>query len=206
MCESMRVLIPGQIYRHFKGNLYQVITVAIHSETGEKLVIYQKLYGDFKVHARPYEMFMSEVDHTKYPNVEQKYRFELISDNFSNDETQKSRNLVKKSKDIEFSNTEIEEVQTKIEEKTNQNIAEDEVSSEVQEGVNPLLIEFLDANTLQEKRNILLNMKDKITDRLINDIAVSLDVSIDEGDIDKRFNDLLYCIDIRSKFEINRLR
>ena len=65
------------IYRHFKGDYYIVEGIGIHSETKEKMVIYRHLYGDGSLCVRPLNMFLEEVDHEKYPNVEQKYRFEL---------------------------------------------------------------------------------------------------------------------------------
>lgn len=67
----------GQIYKHFKGNMYEVVAVATHTETEESLVIYKPCDGE-KCFARPLEMFLSEVDHVKYPDVKVKYRFALV--------------------------------------------------------------------------------------------------------------------------------
>lgn len=75
----MEVII-GQLYKHFKGNLYKVLNIATHSETGEKLVIYQATHDESKVYARPYDMFISKVDKDKYPDVEAEYRFTLFEE------------------------------------------------------------------------------------------------------------------------------
>lgn len=73
----MRKLELNRVYKHFKGDLYLVLDVAINSETDKKMVVYRALYGENILYVRDYDMFISEVDHVKYPDVKQKYRFEL---------------------------------------------------------------------------------------------------------------------------------
>ena len=194
-----RTVRTGEIYRHFKNKLYQIVTVAEHSESREMLVIYQALYGDFKVYARPLEMFLSEVDHEKYPQVTQKYRFERVDDReiLGNEDRKINQQDCKENS---------EEANTLQREQELQDESHMQKESGTQ-GVSEKLMEFLDADTMEARYNILVSMRDEITDSLIDNMAVVVDVVIPEGDLYDRYDELKNAIRTRQRYEYaNRLR
>lgn len=168
---------PGEIYRHFKQNLYQVIAIAEHSETKEPLVIYQALYGRFQTYARPLELFIGPVDFEKYPQSQQEYRFQLA--------------------DPKESAEPVPAFPEEGEERPQNSLS----------GCTPeeKMMAFFDARTMEEKYGILLEMRDCITDRMINNMAVVLDVVIEEGELDQRYEELKYCVRTFQKYEVERM-
>lgn len=219
MAENMRVLRPGQIYRHFKGNLYQIVTVALHSETGEQLVIYQKLYDNYNVHARPFNMFMSEVDRRKYPRARQKYRFELVHEpafrvNPDSEVLDKVPLKTAIQADRNQTSVSVNSILQNYKNTNEMNMSKPEnknadiQSSDANENqeANPYLLQFLDADTYEEKKDVLILIRKHMTDRLIDDIAAAMDVIVDDGELDDRYNSLMSCVDTRKKFECNRFR
>ena len=192
-------MIPknNEIYRHFKGNLYKVITLAVHSESGEQMVVYQALYGDLTVYCRPLEMFVSEVDHEKYPEVTQKLRFEPV-DGLLNMEEEKPVETVKKENDIP--ETEVENDNRSMDEPVGMNTDQEEEQGEV----DPLILEFLDAETTAQKKNILTALHHRITDEMINTLAVVMDEVIEEGELEDRYYQLKSCLETKERYEIER--
>lgn len=188
-----RQLVPGGFYKHFKNKLYQVKCVAYHSETKEKMVVYQAMYGEYAVYVRPYDMFMSEVDHVKYPDVVQKYRFEQVdpltmkelSDNSSKEEVDSDNNIGSDT-DVN-SDTNINEQKSSYEE-------------------DSVLDKFLDARGYEEKLDVLIRYKNRFTDPMIDIMAESLEVVVPEGELSGRINSLRKVLQAHTKYEGSHLR
>lgn len=201
-----RVPKSGELYRHFKDKLYQIVAVAEHSETGEALVIYQALYGDYKVYARPLEMFTSEVDHVKYPAVTQKYRFERVERETLEPSCPKAAPQAEAMSGGQTAELPYSQDGQKMATGAETNVNPTAGSAVQEDGVNPKLLAFFDADTLEEKYNIVISMRDEVDNHLINSMAVVLDVVIPEGEVDDRYEQLKSCIRTKQRYETQRLR
>lgn len=184
---------PHEIYKHFKGNLYQILAVAEHTETGEQLVIYQALYGDFKIFARELSMFTSPVDKEKYPDAVQEFRFELQG---AEGRQQRAISIQETVNTREWE--EAEEIPNAV--------IKPEVSQDIEPALDPLVMEFLDADTYEQRLNILAGLHYRITDDMITTMAIACDVEIKDGSLEERFTALKSCLITLDKYECNRLR
>ncbi len=317
--------VKDQIYRHFKGNLYRIVTVAIHSETGERMVVYQALYGDYTVYVRELSMFMGKVDRNRYPDADQEERFKLLTQiigqesgaslqvrtspdepiriQAGTDETVQTPetdgdgmpaqaaddNGVQKTgednreevmgvgeeKPLPESKAQGQapgagedrplpeskaqgqatgagedrplpeskagdqvtgadeqapdwaagdSVQTAAENVQAAKAASGDAAEHVEEtkepsdaveggeaedemaGLDPFLLEFLDADTYRERLNLLAALHVRLTDDMLNTMAVSVDVEIGDGDLETRYEALKNCLLTLEKYECNRVR
>ncbi|MCR5320290.1 MAG: DUF1653 domain-containing protein [Lachnospiraceae bacterium] len=189
----------NKVYRHFKGNYYRVVAIAIHSETREELVIYQALYGDGGIYARPLTMFTSPVDHVKYPEVEQELRFQPVDDPV----------ILKPDEAVKLG-SQYAAAQTtgapKVAEPV-KTVSAPKPQEPGDETVHPAVIEYLDADTYGEKLRVLCSVRDDITKSMLETMAIAIDVQLnDEDDLEAQFEDLKYCLSNKERFECTRLR
>ncbi len=276
---------PGELYLHFKQKLYQVVTVAEQTETGERLVVYQALYGAFRTYARPYDSFVGPVDRKKYPDARQRYRFQLVErKGAGNPPAEPGKEVAPpegtppeawrgkepesappeawrgkgpesappeawrgkgpesappeagRGKEPESAPPEawrgkvsggaLEAAGRRKAPEAGRGKAPEGTPLEAWRGKKPesalpgagaseeelnrfreeKMMEFLDAETMEEKYKILLEMEGCITDRMINNLAVALDVVVKEGPLDLRYEELKVCIRTFQRYEISRLR
>lgn len=177
-----RIPRPGEIYRHFKGKLYQIITVAEHTETGEQLVIYQALYGTFRTYARPLAMFTGEVDREKYPEAAGKYRFEKVEQENLPCQRPETSDCFKKR------------------EKTEQ------PEEQLQSTLSPLLLPFVEAEDFDVKLEILSAMDNKISQEELDILHEALDLPKGTGSSQEQLRSLKQYLEMQKKYDGARLR
>ena len=167
---------PFEVYRHFKGNTYQIITLARDSESDRQMVVYQALYGDYTVYVRELEDFLSLTDRGKYPDAAQEYRFERV--------TPGAPEAARSVKPVEPAPQ----------------------RSDGEEALDPAVLEYLEAETYEQRLNILASVKHRITDDMINTMALASDVEVEPGAVESRYQSLKNCLLMKDRFERVRLR
>lgn len=173
-----RIPKKGEIYRHFKGNLYEIIIIARDSETLEEKVVYKEVDGE-SAYVRPLPMFVSLVDKEKYPNATQEFRFQLIQE------------------------TEILQKKTHTETAT----LRGEVSEpEVQIEDHDIIMEYLEQETIDNKIDYLIRVKERITDPFISVVAQSLDFVENGGELSDRYEAILRYLRTVARYESGSLR
>lgn len=200
---DVRIPQPGDFYLHFKNKLYQIITIAMHSETRESLVIYQALYGDYKTFARPLDMFISEVDHNKYPEVTQKYRFQYLSP-----EDVASYTITKTTVDdmnttvadttVRATNMEVDSSKELI--KTIEKDAKDSIPTD-NNTRRKTLMDFLDANDAKERLEIFGQMKSYMDQFTLDSIAVCLDYVPTGNTIEDQYESICQFLHTKINYE-----
>ena len=189
----------GEIYQHFKGKLYRIVTLATHTETGEQLVIYQALYGEFQVFARPLSMFLEKVDAKKYPDAAGKDRFMRIPMAEAAAVPQpvpaSSENPVEPRPAAMPSESTVES-----------RPAAASSESPVEPQPDPGLLAFLDADSYEEKLEVFAALEGKADLHMLNAIAASLDLELSEGSLEEQYDTLKSCLMTLERYECNRLR
>ncbi len=185
-----RIPKPMERYQHFRGGRYQVLMLAEKEDTGEQLVIYQALYGDNKVYARSLSSFLEELDPVRYPDAVQRFRFQKIEEGEEPDEARLNKdqdgNLNKNDSSVSESGAESKE--------------------EAEPALDPMLERFLDARTTQERLTVLDEMRGRVTDSMIDTMALASDVEVKPGPLQLRYEDLHDCLLTIQRYELERSR
>lgn len=211
--------MPGDFYRHFKGKIYQIRELAKHSETGEDMVVYQGMYPPFQVWVRPLSMFLDSVDHEKYPECRQQYRFEEVV--FQN--TLQQDVIQERGADSRINATSGQKTDQEIVPKTEQSvsISDQELRKILMNDQGEKLLTgrmtdeeiarrgflaLLDADTYREKRQILVGLREYLNELYLNNLAAALDIVLEEGSSQEHYDTLLHCLETYEKYEGGRLR
>lgn len=206
--------ISGEFYQHFKGKLYQIKMLAKDSATKREVVVYQALYAPYECFTRDLEEFMALVDKEKYPEETQKYCFrQVVFQKPQPSGNEESISQMPSSKEPEISNIDNADAVHSISDETlvkalksgqpdrylENRITEEEIAHRG-------MIQLLDAETFHEKRQIFIGLKQYVNKHMLNNIAVALDIVLEEGDVDAQYDSIMQCMAAFEHYEGGRLR
>lgn len=207
-------MYPGEIYRYFKGGLYQIVTVAEHSETGERMVIYQALYEDFRVYGMPFDMFVGKVEGEKASEAGQRYRFERVAElrEKAGEGEKRGSGRTGEGTERKFERKQGEGTGREPEKTPGEEPGKDgeeepaTVSEDDGAGVSREFLAFLDAESLKERIGCLRAMKESVTQGDLDRIYVVLDMKAGEGDVKEQLDDVIRRLAMQQRYEGGRLR
>lgn len=191
--------LAGEFYRHFKGNLYQVIGTAYDATTMAPLVVYQALYGNYRWYVRTAEEFLSPVDKEKYPDAAVEYRFTKVNPG----EEEKGIAMLRRE------DLEVHEITKEETVAVSSPVKEEKItwSNPEEDQVRPELMRFLDAEKPREKLLVLREIRGKIDDELMTSIELSIDLTPDEKEsLERRLELVEKNLEKRVRYEGGRLR
>lgn len=195
---------PGEFYRHFKNKLYQIIGIAAHSETGEAMVVYQALYGDFGLYVRPLTMFVSEVDREKYPDAAQKYRFERVVPGAEGGFTGASSAPQTADADIPVT---AQSASLDSSGRPTHGPAPSPVSAQPSDPIpNPYLMAFLEAENADGQLAALMAMDGHVGQEEVDCLRVVLEMGPGGGSISKQLTDIRKYLEMQRRYDGSRLR
>ncbi|MDF2868809.1 MAG: hypothetical protein K0R05_384 [Anaerocolumna sp.] len=189
--EDKRVPTAGQLFLNKEKKLLQFILIAADKDNQKDIAVYQELSGDYKVYAKDLSSFLTEMlpYTTEMPEKEQTIEME-----HSQPDVKVEAKPIVRQNEVK----EIEVIKAKLMETTK--------VSDDNETVSPILLDFLDADTYEEKLNVLIGGRKNLTDRIVNHMAISIDCIVEDGDMEDRVNSLIYCLKTHARFEDKRLR
>ena len=186
----------GEVYRHFKGNRYEVIAIATDCEDGSLQVVYKALYPPYTIYVRPYFQFIEELDPACYPSAKQHFRFEK--------ETGTSSVIGSRSFYQSAPVPKEESRDRVLEDKAS--VRREEAESSGMEGIDPGLLEFLNGRTFEDQIRTLKEIKGHITDEMFAVMFVSLDFPEPNGSAEEKYQVLLKRLETMNEFDGKRFR
>lgn len=202
-----RIPKPGEFYRDIENRLYQIITMAKHTETGEELVVYQALYGVYPITAAPLLLFNRRVDETEHPRAEQEYWFEPVK--FLTGKRTGNKDFSPEEEPEEYFDEEGDAFEdVRFEELSEDELLPSSVTESERNGSTAIewLEKFLDAESYEKQLEVLNQMRGKVGKRELDSICLVLGIPASSGDEDSQIFNIKKHLETRMRYDNRRLR